>query len=136
MVIASNIRPEPRYQEDEDLNGDGFLVNQVEDIGFSQDGDLADESDHGDKEDAKKLWETTVLPMPSSISMAHYQELGVVHLANQELKIHKGQANDWIKDLKLALAHQAVILRTEVQNANNSHQRTHAWDKVHWVGEP
>jgi len=58
--------------------------------------------------------------MPSSLNATDIIHLGVEDLAAQELELRKGQANDALERLRLALANKALLWRTKVHAANTT----------------
>ena len=58
--------------------------------------------------------ETMPLFMPSSLDQADLKRMGLVDLAKKELELRKGQANDVLEELRLALGHKSLLFRTKV----------------------
>lgn len=134
-------------QDDEVLmdadGGDADAVNtDLDKDGWADIADIEDEGeiDEGD-DDLGELWaecavnaaaspDKTVLLMPSSISQDKLTEMKVQHLAEQELELRRGQASDNLEGLRLALANQALLLRTKVRAADSNSRKTKAWDEV------
>lgn len=54
--------------------------------------------------------------MPSSLQPADLQRLGLEPLAEQEMELRQGQANDALEGLRLALGHKALLYRSQVRN--------------------
>jgi len=52
--------------------------------------------------------------MPSSLQHADLQRLGLKPMAQQERELRKGQANDALEGLRLALGHKALLYRSQV----------------------
>ncbi|KAI5980780.1 hypothetical protein EDC04DRAFT_2617987 [Pisolithus marmoratus] len=73
------------------------------------------------------------LPLPSKFGMDECQSMGVHQLADMELKLHMGQANDALHGLRLALADKAVIFKSVVRPATNYSMRTQAWQMIHSI---
>jgi len=91
----------------------------------SEDGE-DDEDDEAIADNPERLR----LAMPSSLGRECIVRLGLETLAMQELELRKGQANDALEDLRLALGHKALLWRTKVRTAKNNKQRTRAWDDI------
>lgn len=91
--------------------------------------DEADE-DPSDDEDEAQPPERMQLMMPSSVHRDDVVGLGLEDLIAQELELRKGQANDALEKLRLALAHTSLLWRTKVQTANTTKKRTRAWKDI------
>src|SRR5882762_3302813 len=114
----SNIIPHPiSFDEDEILQDD----EDPEDM-------MAFEDDVNDEEEESP--ERMQLMMPSSLNATDIIHLGVEDLAAQELELRKGQANDALERLRLALANKALLWRTKVHAANKTKKRTRAWADI------
>jgi hypothetical protein len=94
----------------------------------SEDGE--DDEDDEDDEAIAENPERLRLAMPSSLGRECIVRLGLETLALQELELRKGQANDALEELRLALGHKALLWRTKVRTAKNNKQRTRAWDDI------
>jgi hypothetical protein len=88
------------------------------------------ESDWRDEEDNQEEPETSPIWMPSSFKQEDVKRFGLATMASQELELRKGQANDCLQSLRLALGHKAVIYRTKVRKSNFTNQKTRAWDDI------
>jgi hypothetical protein len=66
------------------------------------------------KEPQDVMPERMSLFLPSSLDPADVKKLGLEGLAKQELELRKGQANDTLDKLRLALGNQALLYRTRV----------------------
>jgi hypothetical protein len=87
------------------------------DQGFEMDEDNGSGVDYHDQEDdgtEATSPEQISLLLPSSLELSDLHRLGLMSLANQELQLWKGQANDALEKLRLALGHEALLFRTEV----------------------
>lgn len=74
--------------------------------------------------------EKTAICMPSSLMSEDIQRLGLQSLADQEIKLREGQANDCLQALRMALGHKAVLFRTKMRNATTSIRKTRTWDDI------
>ncbi|KAF7969176.1 hypothetical protein HWV62_28190 [Athelia sp. TMB] len=72
----------------------------------------------------------SILLVPSAISSLVIARLGLDHLAEVELEMRKGQANDSLEGLMLALCTQGLLLRTTVRNADGTKTKTRAFNEV------
>src|SRR5580700_9507797 len=93
---------------------------------------LEDPDDDDDYEEDNNLQapENTALCMPSSLTPEDIERLGLQSLADQELKLQEGQANDCLMGLWMALGHKAVLFCTKMRNSSTSVGKTRAWDDV------
>jgi hypothetical protein len=105
-----------------------LLDNSVASDDSSDDGPEGGEEE--DDEEVAENPERLRLAMPSSLGRACVVRLGLETLAKQELELRKGQANDALEGLRLALGHKALLWRTKVRTAKNNKQRTRAWDDI------
>ncbi|KAI5997503.1 hypothetical protein EDD15DRAFT_2162788 [Pisolithus albus] len=71
------------------------------------------------------------LPLPSALGIAGGIPAELKHLAEIELKLRIGQANDALHGLRLALVDKAVIFRSAVRPARNYSMKTRAWAMIH-----
>ncbi|KIK80876.1 hypothetical protein PAXRUDRAFT_73711, partial [Paxillus rubicundulus Ve08.2h10] len=69
-------------------------------------------------------------PFPSSLGIKTFQDLIVDWLAEEEPELRKGQANDCLHHLRMALAEKSVLFWTELRHANSQTHTTWAWGKV------
>jgi hypothetical protein len=81
-------------------------------------GSGVDDYDHHDDQEDEGTEATPPeqisLSMPSSLELSDLHRLDLMGLANQELQLRKGQANDALEKLRLALGHEALLFRTDV----------------------
>ncbi|KIK75003.1 hypothetical protein PAXRUDRAFT_74004, partial [Paxillus rubicundulus Ve08.2h10] len=59
------------------------------------------------------------LLLPSSLGHRNCSEHGFIALAELELQLHIGQANDTLHSIHFILADTAVLFHTEVHHASN-----------------
>jgi hypothetical protein len=91
--------------------------------------DEADE-DPSDDEDEAQPPEQMQLMMPSSVYGDDVVGLVLEALIAQKLELQKGQANDALEKLHLALAHTSLLWQTKVQMANTTKKQTRAWKDI------
>jgi hypothetical protein len=106
--------------------GDDELSDDDSESSCDEDGVLGWEDDDEETEPV----ENASIAMPSSYGIDIIKDLGLGDLATQELELRKGQANDWLKELHLALGHKAALYRTGVRDAKSTSMKTRAWDDV------
>jgi hypothetical protein len=85
-----------------------------------------DEEDESAPEDPERMQ----LFMPSSLREQDIRRIGLEGLAAQEVELRRGQANDALQNLRLALGHKALLWRTRVRMADTTKKRTRAWDDI------
>ena len=71
----------------------------------------------GEDEDAEEEMvpaERMSLFLPSYLSEADRQRVGLNEVAKQELELRKGQANDCLEAIRTTLGQKAVLMRTKV----------------------
>ncbi|KIK12597.1 hypothetical protein PISMIDRAFT_120613 [Pisolithus microcarpus 441] len=73
------------------------------------------------------------LPLPSTLSIRGELPSALQSLADMELELQIGQANDALHGLQLALVDKAVIFRNAVRPAKSYSMRTRAWGMIHMV---
>jgi hypothetical protein len=121
-------------EEDNILGVDDEVDDLPEHSTASDDtGDEGSEDGEDDEDDDEAITENPErlrLAMPSSLGRGCIVSLGLKTLAMQELELRKGQANDALEDLRLALGHKALLWRTKVRTAKNNKERTRAWDDI------
>ncbi|KAI6026871.1 hypothetical protein BKA83DRAFT_4050885, partial [Pisolithus microcarpus] len=97
---------------------------------LSNDGDSNSSADEECGRDTFKVPTSSCLPLPSVFGVDHCKANKVHRLAEMELELHMGQANDALHGLRLALADKAVIFRGVVRPAKNYSMRTWAWQMI------
>ncbi len=120
---------------DEDMildEGEGEDEDEDDVASGDGDGDYLDgPGEEGDDEDeVTKDPERMQVIMPSSFNCADITRLGLDNLADQELELRQGQANDALEHLRLALGEKALLWWTKVQPANTNKKCTRAWDDI------
>lgn len=86
------------------------------------------EEDDADEEEEIKP-ESLPLRMPCSMIEGEVPEY-LQKLADQELQLRKGQANDALRQLRLLVGHKSLVYETAVRNAGTTRTRTRAWTEV------
>jgi predicted nuclease with TOPRIM domain len=104
--------------ECEDVRTNSLLSDLDEEFDADAD-EMEEQSLEGDNindadEDEDILPEKMSLFLPSSLELADLHRFGLMDLATKELKLRKGQANDALDKLRLALGHKALLFRTQV----------------------
>ncbi|KAI6019504.1 hypothetical protein BKA83DRAFT_4057093 [Pisolithus microcarpus] len=97
---------------------------------LSNDGDSNSSADEECGRDTFKVPTSSCLPLPSVFGVDHCKANKVHRLAEMELELRMGQANDALHGLRLALADKAVIFRGIVRPAKNYSMRTRAWQMI------
>jgi hypothetical protein len=129
---------------DEDINMlpqfTGYESDDVEesededtDDGEEEGSDDEDSDDNSDDEESETP-ENAVICMPSSLKKGDIERLGLQALAEQELALRQGQANDCLQALRMALGHKAVLYRTKVRQSKSTKGKKSAWDEIKIAG--
>jgi hypothetical protein len=126
-------RPKPSlektFHDDDVLMGDDDGLNDgnsdLDDEQYEEDGeDNDDEEVTGQVEDMS-------LFMPSSLGTQICKEKGKPEAMELEIQLREGQANDALSELRMALAHKAMLFRTKIRQAKSVKTKTRAWDDIH-----
>jgi hypothetical protein len=97
--------------------------------------DLEDHQPNADSHTPARLYqpESTPLLLPSTIGLERCKALNVENLAEMELRLREGQANDALHGLRIALSEKAVLFRAQVRHARSQVTKTRAWANVNAV---
>lgn len=74
--------------------------------------------------------ETKALALPSSLAPGEIERLGLDNLAGQEAALRRGQINDALEGLRMALGEKSLLFRTEVRNAKSQKTSLKSWRNV------
>ncbi|KAG2108071.1 uncharacterized protein F5147DRAFT_745887 [Suillus discolor] len=77
--------------------------------------------------------EKGVIPLPSNLGLEKCVALGIADIADQELTLWQGQANNALHHIRVHLADKAVIFLKTVRVAKSQALSTRAWAQVHSV---
>ncbi|THH05989.1 hypothetical protein EW146_g9755 [Bondarzewia mesenterica] len=119
-------------------------VGEIEDPGEWQDlpadvhlDPVSDSEDDAGKPEVAQdvVGETVVtekmsLSLPSTFSPAKCMEKGLERMAKQELELRKGQANDALHHIWIALGHKFFLFQNSVRQAKSQRKKTQAWNEV------
>ena len=132
--VEGFIRKASRYMFIEDdlvgLADDSSQFNGVD--GWESDADCPEE-DFFASDDRAAGWEEYIpetLPLPSTVGMQLCRTHGIQKLAEQELQLRYGQANDALHRIRLALGHKSHLYRNNVRSANSQRKKLRAFDEV------
>jgi hypothetical protein len=104
----------------------------VEPVDLDVDGTLDEDDEFEEPDEAEVpsvLPEEVVLPLPSNIISVELRvPLESLRLVERELR--KGQANDALEGLRVALANKSLLLLTHVNKSTTTKQSTRAWAGV------
>jgi len=78
--------------------------------------------------------ETRPLPLPSTFGFPRISQLGLDSLAEKELKLREGQANDELQGVRMALGEKSFLFRKDVRLAKSKLKKGRAWSKVVGIG--
>ena len=71
------------------------------------------------------------LTLPSSFALGEIDWLSLEPVAKIEIELRKGQINDVLESLRLALGEKSLCFRAEVRNADSQRTSLRAWDNIH-----
>ncbi|KIK80037.1 hypothetical protein PAXRUDRAFT_16006 [Paxillus rubicundulus Ve08.2h10] len=74
--------------------------------------------------------ESIHLPLPLALSVQRCQDDSLEWLAEQEMQLRMGQANNTLHELCLALADKAMLFRTNVRHSSSQATSSRAWGQV------
>lgn len=113
---------------------------------FHDEGILMDDNDHfddgntelddeeyeedGEGEEVTGNVEDMTLLMPSSLGAQICKAKGKQDVMEQEIELREGQVNDALSELRMALAHKAILFRTNVRQAKSVSTKTKSRDDV------
>jgi hypothetical protein len=101
--------------------------NSVEDA-FDQGSDDGDEVEEA-------YSERSTLFMPSTLGKQSCVSYGWEPLVDQEKELRIAQADECLENLRLALGHKSLLLRTSVRGAEGQKSKTRAWKEVERISE-
>ncbi|KAF8239510.1 hypothetical protein L208DRAFT_1049219, partial [Tricholoma matsutake] len=73
------------------------------------------------------------LPLPSTFDFPQITQLGLDSLAEKELKLREGQANDELQGVRMALGEKSFLFRKNLCLATSKNKKRRAWSKVHAI---
>jgi hypothetical protein len=73
------------------------------------------------------------LILPSYLGKEECERLGLEKVVEEEMELRRGEAEDFLADLRLALGHKALLLRTRVRKSKSQFTKTRSWDLVHSI---
>jgi len=71
------------------------------------------------------------ITLPSTLAPGEIERLSLHSIAGVEAELRKGQINDSLEGLRLALREKSLCFRADVRNANSQRTTQRAWDNVH-----
>ena len=87
-----------------------------------------------DGEDVLPPYKLPIL-LPSSLSPAEIQRRNLQDALQMELELRKGDAEDFLAELRVLLAWKSVVLRHRICLADNYTKRRDAWEDVNDIGD-
>ncbi|KIN93877.1 hypothetical protein M404DRAFT_35627 [Pisolithus tinctorius Marx 270] len=114
----------------ESIQPTAFLDANSEQDYASDDGWLDDVGDELPASDGTLAGPQDKLPLPSALGIDACRARGLQNLAEMELKLRTGQANDALHGLCLTLADKAAVFRGVVCTAKSYSTKTQAWDMI------
>ena len=109
-----------------------YMKPSCTDVGLvdEEDGNVLMDEDIDDEEAVTIGPECSHLCLPSSLGLTECKRIEWNTLASQEVELRKGQANEALEILRMALGHKALLLRKLVRNSKSQKQSTRAWGEV------
>ena len=75
----------------------------------------------------ESMLETRLLALPSSLAPGEIEWLRLGDLAGQEAALQRGQINDVLEGLRMALGEKSLLFRTSVRNAKSQRTSLRSW---------
>jgi hypothetical protein len=75
--------------------------------------------------------ESMIIPLPSSFGIECRRIPAHRTIAQQEIGLRIGQANDALHQIRIALSHKSFLFRTSVRVSHTQWTKSRAWDGVH-----
>jgi hypothetical protein len=118
------------FQEEEVIDTAVDKAVEPEDLDVDETVNEDDEFEEEDEAEVSSVFpEEVMLPLPSNIISVEFREpLKSLRLVERELR--KGQANDSLEGLRVALANKSLLLLTNVNLSTTTKQSTQAWAGV------
>jgi hypothetical protein len=115
-----------------DIDTDSLLHRHAEPYNSDSDdaSDVFNPAEPDDSGDEPEGPETMSLFLPSSIPFTERKCHGLEDIAKQELELRKGQANEALEGLRLALGYKALLYRTRIRHSTSTKQTTRAWKDI------
>lgn len=79
----------------------------------------------------ESLPEERQIMLPSVLGHLKCVELGHIKLAQKELKLREGQANDALHSIRMVIGEKSFRFRKQLRNATSKTQKTRSWDFIH-----
>ncbi|PCH34515.1 hypothetical protein WOLCODRAFT_155163 [Wolfiporia cocos MD-104 SS10] len=100
------------------------------------DAELVDgeEGEDGDEEVEAKP-EESCLSLPSQLGASAIERRGWGHIAEVELQLQQGQANDTLHEIRVVIGHKSFLFRNRVRPSNSQQTKTQAWGEVQVVAK-
>ena len=116
------------------LGASAFLGDSMVTVAENGGDDGESEADHAEDEVVESgsipHAITLILPLPLALGWSTCDTYGIGGLADQELCLQIGQANDALHAIHLALADKAILFRNDLCSAIGQAANTQAWGKL------
>ncbi|KAG2070067.1 hypothetical protein BDR04DRAFT_1118593 [Suillus decipiens] len=116
LRMATVHSDDPRFCH---ADNDGYKWEEV------SDGEISEDLDEEILAEEMGIW------MPSSVAHHDALTLGLGPLQAEELELRKGQANDCLESLQMALGHKAIIYHQYFQSADSTWAGTRSKQEAH-----
>jgi len=118
-----------------------YIIKLDDDVQWSQQAGKAPDSDpplgdisDDEIDDYPDGWYTPEkerLTLPSVFAPGEVERLSLEAVAKVEWELRKGQINDSLEGLRLALGEKSLCFRAEIRNANSQRTTQRAWANIH-----
>jgi hypothetical protein len=105
-------------------------VRWIEEGESTEDDESSYSTDSESNNIPEQLPETKALALPSSLAPGEIGRLGLNALAKQEASLRRGQINDALEGLWMALGEKSLLFCTDVQNSKSQRTSQRAWQNV------
>jgi hypothetical protein len=105
-------------------------VHWIEEGESTEDDESSYSTDSESNDIPEQLPETKALALPSSLAPGEIGRLGLNALAKQEASLRRGQINDALEGLWMALGEKSLLFHTDVQNSKSQRTSQRAWQNV------
>jgi hypothetical protein len=120
-----------RVDDDDDVESDDDVQWAAIDDDLISDEGSDEEDENEDEEPVDQGADKVTLLMPSSLGAKQCRKQEKTsNLMRQEVELRKGQANDALENLRMSLAHKAMLYRNKLRNSKSQRMETRAWTAI------
>ncbi|KAL6298289.1 hypothetical protein BKA93DRAFT_830835 [Sparassis latifolia] len=118
--------------DDEDIEHLEISSNEVAD---EEGWTMEDVEENPEDIEEEVLPENITLLLPSSLGIKQCKTVGWESIAQQELQLRVGQANDCLEDLRLLLGHKSLLFRTKFRHNKSQWHKTRNAAELRKIGQ-